>query len=133
MAHPVTKNVKSPSLDPRSLPRDPERPFASYCVCPLVLVLVLAPHLLKGATGEGMLARHHFVEDHAQRPDIVGSLGRAAGEHLGREVGQCAAHILKPDPPDCDEKQPSDQYSDGGCGVVSADDPGVEVGGVIEH
>ena len=37
-----------------------------------------ALHLLTGAGGEGMPARHHFVEDHAQRPDIVGFLGRAA-------------------------------------------------------
>ena len=37
------------------------------------------PHLLEVAAGEGMPARHHFVEDHAQRPDIVGFLGRAAG------------------------------------------------------
>ena len=42
-------------------------------------------HLRQGAAGEGLPARHHFVEDHAQRPDIVGGLGRAAGEHLGRE------------------------------------------------
>ena len=47
--------------------------------------------------------------------------------------GQIASHVLEPDPPDCDEKQPSEQDSDGGRGVVSGDDPGVEVGGVIEH
>ena len=50
-----------------------------------------APHRLEGAAGEGVTARHHFVEDHRQRPDIVGFLGPAAGEHLGREVGQGAA------------------------------------------
>ena len=38
-----------------------------------------------------MPARHHFVEDHAQRPGIVGFLGRAAGEDLGLEGGQDAA------------------------------------------
>ena len=32
------------------------------------------PHLLEAAAGEGMLARHHFVEDDRQRPDIVGFL-----------------------------------------------------------
>ena len=42
------------------------------------------------AAGDGMLARHHFVEDDAQRPDI-GFLDRPAGEDLGREVGQGAA------------------------------------------
>ena len=36
------------------------------------------PHLLEAAAGEGMLARHHFVEDDAQRPDIVGFPGRGA-------------------------------------------------------
>ena len=47
-----------------------------------------ALHLLQVAAGEGMPARHHFVEYDAQRPDIVGFLGRAAGEDLGRAVGQ---------------------------------------------
>ena len=30
-----------------------------------------------------MLARYHFMQDHAQRPDVVGLLGRAARQHLG--------------------------------------------------
>ena len=51
-----------------------------------------ALHLLEGAAAEGVPARHHFVEDHPQRPDIVGFPGRAAGEDLGREVGQGATH-----------------------------------------
>ena len=49
------------------------------------------------------------------------------------EGGQIAAHILEPDPPDRDEKQPADNEGDGGRGVVPANDPAVEVGGVIEH
>ena len=36
-------------------------------------------------------------------------------------------------PPDRDEKQPADQDCGSGNGVVSADNPGIEVGGVIEH
>ena len=45
-----------------------------------------ALHLIEGAAAEGMPAQHHFVEDHRQRPDIVGFPGRAAGEDLGREA-----------------------------------------------
>ena len=62
------------------------RPAASEALAPDAV-----PHLLEAATSEGMPARHHFVEDHGQRPDIIGFLDRAPGEDLGREVGQGAA------------------------------------------
>ena len=58
---------------------------------------------------------------------LQGALGQLA------KKGQIAVAGLEPDPPDCDEKQPAGQDSDGVRGVVSVDDPGVEVGDVIEH
>ena len=60
-------------------------------------------------------------------PGLQGPLGQLA------KRGQIAAPRLKLDPPDRDEKQPADQDCGSGNGVVSADNPGEEVGGVIEH
>ena len=58
---------------------------------------------------------------------LQGSLGQLA------KRGQIEVAGLETDPPDCDEKHPADYDCDGGNGVVSADNPGVEVGRVIEH
>ena len=68
--------------------------------------------------------------DHDSGAGIAGLQG-PLGPLAKRE--QIAVAVLEPDPPDCDEKQPADQDSDGGRGAVSADDPAVEVGGVIEN
>ena len=48
-------------------------------------------HLVDASGGERMPAGHHFVQDDAQGPDIVGFVGEAAGEHLGRKIAQGAA------------------------------------------
>ena len=60
-------------------------------------------------------------------------LSAERGQGAAFKGGQIAAPRLQPDPPDRDEKQPADQDCSSGNGVVSADNPGVEVGGVFEH
>ena len=47
--------------------------------------------LAVAAAGERVLTRHHLVQHHAQRPDVVGFLGREAREHLRRQIAQRAA------------------------------------------
>ena len=71
------------------------------------------------------------LPDNDSRPGVF--VGRKGPRGQQFEGSQIAAHVLKPDPPDRDEKQPADNEGDGGGGVVPADDPAVEVGGVIEH
>ena len=68
--------------------------------------------------------------DHDSGAGIAGLQG-PLGQLAKRE--QIAVAFLEPDQPDCDEKQPAEQDGGGGRGVVSADDPGVEGGVVIEH
>ena len=68
--------------------------------------------------------------DHDSGAGIAGLQG-PLGQLAKRE--QIAVAGLEPDPPDYDEKQPADQDCGNGHGVVSADHPGVEVGGVIDH
>ena len=70
------------------------------------------------------------LPDNDARPGVF--VGRKGPGGQQFEGGQVASHILKPDPPDRDEKQPADDDG-GGRDVVPPDDPGVEVGGVIEH
>ena len=71
------------------------------------------------------------LPDNDSRPGVF--VGRKGPGGQQFEGGQIASHILEPDPPDRDEKQPADYDCDGGGGVVPANDPAVEVGGVIEH
>ena len=71
------------------------------------------------------------LPDDDARPGVL--VGRKWPRGQQFEGGQIASHILKPDPPDRDEKQSADQDCDGGRGVVPANDPAVEVGGVIEN
>ena len=71
------------------------------------------------------------LPDNDARPGVFVGRQGPGGQQL--EGGQIAAHILEPDPPDGDEKQPADYDCNGGRGVVPANDPAVEVGGVIEH
>ena len=67
--------------------------------------------------------------DHDSGAGIAGLQG-PPGQLAKRE--QIAVAVLEPDPPDCDEKQPAEQDSDGGRGIVPANDPGVE-GGVVKQ
>ena len=71
------------------------------------------------------------LPDNDARPGVF--VGRQGPGGQQFEGGQIAAHVLKPDPPDRDKNKPADNDCDGGRGIVPADDPAVEVGGVIEH
>ena len=71
------------------------------------------------------------LPDNDSRPGVF--VGRKGPRGQQLEGSQIAAHVLKPDSPDRDEKQPADNEGDGGGGIVPANDPAVEAGGVIEH
>ena len=45
-------------------------------------------HVAGRAPRERMLPRDHLVQRHAQRPDVVAFIGRAAGQHLGRQIAR---------------------------------------------
>ena len=77
--------------------------------------------------------RREILEPGAEEPKCQSCPGIAGLRGQLAKRGQITVAGLEPEPPDCDEKQPSEQDSDGGHGVVSADHPGVEVGGVIEQ
>ena len=66
-----------------------------------------------------------------RRPGVFVRRKGPQGEHSN--VRNAQAPRRKPDPPDRDKNKTADD--DGGCWreVVPPDDPGVEVGGVIEH
>ena len=71
------------------------------------------------------------LPDNDDRSGVVVGRKEPRGQQL--DSGQIASHILKPDPPDRDKKQPSDDDCGGWRDVIPANHPDIKVGGVIEH